>query len=114
MTPSRPCLEPTCPEPASYRGRCGAHTTTRNRETRSRNVKVYSSLKWERTRAQQLAEHPLCQCDDPECFEIATDVDHRIPIDQGGDVWAFSNLRSLAHACHSRITRRAQLGKWHG
>ncbi len=34
------------------------------------------------------------------------EVDHRVPISQGGDEWDASNLQSLCRGCHIRKTRR--------
>jgi 5-methylcytosine-specific restriction endonuclease McrA len=104
---NRVCLTPGCPQPATYRGRCATHARKRERHTH-RNKPIYNSKRWAMLRRKQLFDHPLCQCPDQTCTEIATDVDHITPIENGGAVWDQANLRSLAHACHSRITRRAQ------
>lgn len=102
--PHRVCLEPRCGDTAAYRGRCAGHARKRERITHP-NKHIYNSAKWKRTRRRQLHDHPLCR----ECGVVATDVDHIQPIEQGGDVWSFTNLRSLCHSCHSRITRGAQV-----
>lgn len=98
--PTRLCLTPRCPDPATYRGRCQRHAKQRNTETH-RNRNIYSSAKWKHTRNKVLAEEPLCPCG-----ELSTDVHHIVDMDEGGDPWARSNLQALCHACHSRITRR--------
>jgi 5-methylcytosine-specific restriction protein A len=100
-------LEPRCPEPATYRGRCATHSRQREKATHP-NKRLYNSRRWEYARRRQLFDHPLCQCDNPECNEIATDVDHIVPIEKGGDPFDRANLQSLAHDCHSRKTRREQ------
>ena len=49
-----------------------------------------------------LYDHPICQhCDQ----ELATDVDHMKPIEQGGDPWSLSNLQALSAPCHGRKTK---------
>lgn len=79
----RPCL--TCGRPTNG-SRCPAHTI-RNGSTRS----------WRRIRAQILAlDAYRCQ----RCGLPATEVDHIIPVADGGTDHP-SNLRSLCHACHA-------------
>jgi 5-methylcytosine-specific restriction endonuclease McrA len=105
--PHRLCLEPRCPEPATWRGRCPVHRTQRNRETRSKNAKVYNTKRWRLLRRRKLFLTPLCECG---CDRIATDVHHIKDIEQGGDPWSLDNLESLTHECHARITRARQQG----
>lgn len=102
--PTQVCLEPSCANPAAYRGRCPAHTTDRNRQTRSRNAPLYNTKRWQITRRHKLSLDPLCE----QCGHIATDVHHRQAVQAGGAVWAMENLEALCHACHSRQTRREQ------
>jgi 5-methylcytosine-specific restriction protein A len=102
--PTRLCLNAGCPHPATYRGRCPDHARTTNRTTH-RNRTIYNSKRWATTREAVLFLHPLCACG---CEQIATDVDHIKPIEQGGDPWARQNLQSLAHDCHARKTRSEQ------
>lgn len=103
--PTRLCLEPACGIPATYRGRCREHATKRDRDINRAGYKIYRTKKWQMTRNSYLAAHPLCECDDPTCERIATDVHHRTDIAQGGNPWSFDNLQALTHECHSRITR---------
>lgn len=105
--PIRLCLEPRCPQQAVYRGRCGAHATTRNRQTRSRNTHVYNSRRWKLLRRAYLFDHPLCETEG--CDLVATDVHHRHAIQDGGPAWEYGNLEALCHAHHSQITRREQV-----
>jgi 5-methylcytosine-specific restriction protein A len=100
--PTRLCLTPRCPNPATYRGRCATHSTTHNRATHH-NRALYNSKRWKRTRERVLYEQPLCPCG-----AIATDVDHITAIEAGGDPWARANLQGLCHPCHSTKTRREQ------
>lgn len=100
--PTRLCLEPRCASPATYRGRCQRHSREREAATH-RNKQLYSSRKWQNTRLLQLHLHPLC-----ECGQIATDVDHIVPVERGGERWEFTNLQSMCHSCHSVKTRREQ------
>jgi 5-methylcytosine-specific restriction endonuclease McrA len=102
--PTRLCLEPSCPNPVAYRGRCQRHARQRNRETRSTNSKIYNSKRWVMTRRHKLSLTPLCE----RCDDIATDVHHRNDIQAGGDIWNLDNLEALCHRCHSQETRRRQ------
>jgi 5-methylcytosine-specific restriction protein A len=98
--PSRICLEPRCPDLATYRGRCAGHARERERHTHT-NKAFYNSKRWRMLRKLVLFEQPLCACG-----EIATDVDHIVAIEDGGDRWAQSNVHGLCRSCHSRKTNR--------
>ncbi len=61
----------------------------------------YASAAWRRLRKAKLAQDPLCQY----CGEkAASQVDHALSIENGGDPFAWENLRSACVACHSRKT----------
>jgi 5-methylcytosine-specific restriction enzyme A len=61
----------------------------------------YNSRVWKFTRRVKLTASPYCEV----CkTNLATDVDHIIAINNGGDRTAMTNLRSLCHECHSRKT----------
>jgi 5-methylcytosine-specific restriction protein A len=98
--PTRLCLEPRCPHPATYRGRCATHTRSNERTTHARRH-FYNSKRWQITRSRVLFDQPLC-----ECGQIATDVDHIKAIEDGGDPWSRNNLQGLCKACHSMKTNR--------
>ena len=111
------CSRPGCPELASG-GRCDGCKREAEQARGSASQRGYNRS-WERTRAAYLKDHPVCECD--ECAAVpygqrprATDVDHidglgpRSP--HGHDP---ANLRSMAHAHHSRRTARDQPGGWH-
>ena len=54
--------------------------------------------KWRRLREQVLCAQPLCVV----CGAVAVDVDHIVPIRQGGAVLAVDNLQPLCRKCHAR------------
>ncbi|MGF6986530.1 5-methylcytosine-specific restriction protein A [Paraburkholderia atlantica] len=60
--------------------------------------------KWLRIRERQLRLHPLCaRCMDKGFVTEATEVDHIVPLFQGGtDAW--KNLQSLCESCHVEKT----------
>jgi HNH endonuclease. len=80
------------------------------REGKNGSTARLYDYRWQKARAEFLAEHPLCQC--PNCNEgkirltVATVVDHHIP--HRGNVtlfWDRSNWRAMANACHDLKTR---------
>lgn len=73
----------------------------------------YSTAKWQRLRRLKLARDPLCEYCRPS-VTAANEVDHRHAISDGGDPWAWANLASTCHQCHSRKTRNVDmLGRTH-
>lgn len=94
------CREPLCPGVATYRGYCPEHTRKKERRG-TYGYHLYRSKKWRRTRARVLLDRPLCD----ECRAVATDVHHRVDLEEGGAPFDMDNLQALCHSCHSRITR---------
>jgi len=73
----------------------------------------YSTARWQRLRRLKLQAHPLCEAcmQQYKQIEPATEVDHRIPINGGGDPFpALEWLASLCARCHNSKTRYEQLG----
>jgi 5-methylcytosine-specific restriction endonuclease McrA len=102
--PTRLCNQPRCANPATTRGRCAEHARSYNRDTH-RNRHIYNSKRWKLTRRAVLLDQPICaDCDQA----LAVDVDHIVPLEQGGDPWARSNLAGLCRSCHGSKTRREQ------
>jgi 5-methylcytosine-specific restriction enzyme A len=101
--PVRLCLEPSCPNPATWRGRCQSHARKQDRNTQRAGYHIYRTKRWRNTRRAYLHDHPLCQCG-----KIATDVHHITDIADGGDPWHPNNLQALCHPCHSQTTRTRQ------
>lgn len=66
----------------------------------------YANRRWRKVRALQLSLFPLCaHCLKRGVIEPATEVDHVIPIDKGGEIYDLANLQSLDKSCHARKTR---------
>lgn len=63
--------------------------------------------RWQKARAAFLAEHPVCQCDDPDCQRPATEV-HHIKAHRGDHdlFWDPKNWQGLTKECHSRLTAK--------
>lgn len=69
--------------------------------------RVYNLRAWAVARAQQLANEPLCRvCSALGKTTPAAEIDHIIPISQGGDWFNAENLQSLCKAHHSQKTAR--------
>lgn len=68
--------------------------------------RFYNCSRWLNLRALILSEQPLCRhCEVRGLTEIATEVDHIIPIIEGGNPTSRENLQPLCASCHSRKTR---------
>jgi 5-methylcytosine-specific restriction protein A len=51
---------------------------------------------WKRARTLQLNAHPLCAI----CNQLAAEVDHIVPFNDGGERLDSDNLQSLCCRCH--------------
>lgn len=70
---------------------------------RKEHKHIYNSSRWQRTRALKLRTNPLCEyCVSHK--KLATEVDHKKAISDGGDPWAWDNLASACKSCHSKKT----------
>jgi 5-methylcytosine-specific restriction protein A len=106
--PKTLCLAEGCPEVATGRGRCDEHRRELELERSSRRraergPRVYGKKKWQTTRLRKLAMNPICEACDKE---LAVEVDHIVPLNRGGDPYAFENLSSLCSPCHWAKTAR--------
>lgn len=58
---------------------------------------------WQKVRRVQLGREPICRA----CKrQMATCVDHIIPLSQGGERLDYQNLQSLCRGCHAAKTGR--------
>ncbi|WP_409021357.1 HNH endonuclease signature motif containing protein [Dyadobacter sp. CY261] len=64
--------------------------------------KIRNSRVWrDRIRPDQLRRFPYCQkCDKKGILKEAVEVDHIIPLEQGGEPLDSKNLQSLCKRCH--------------
>lgn len=66
---------------------------------------------WRKVRASYLLRHPLCVvCGRAGRTVEAAEVDHIVPIANGGARLDERNLQALCHSCHSRKTARTDGG----
>ncbi|MFI0914319.1 HNH endonuclease [Streptomyces abikoensis] len=92
--PSR-CSEPGCTE-LTTNGRCDAHTR-RAWANRSAAWGSGSTRKHRRWRADRLSEEPECRrCGATKELQ----VDHIVPLSEGGSRWDPANAQALCATCH--------------
>lgn len=105
----RLCQHPQCGDVADEGLYCKAHKLVKvdDRPSASRRGYTYT---WQRLRRMKLNEQPLCA--DPFGDHaaqgevvLATDVHHVKRVSDGNPVLTeMSQLQSLCHSCHSRVT----------
>ena len=115
-SPAKMCTTPRCPrrvEPNAWGlSKCAQHAAatakhyrnieTRSPETKRANKRLYGR-DWHRIRRSVLNSYPYCEM----CGAPATEVDHILPLRQGG-THDPTNLRPLCKSCHSRRTATDQ------
>lgn len=104
------CVVPLCPEFASPGfARCVEHAKQHNSEqnkyyaerTTGKVTGLYKGKKWQGTRRAILRrDRYTCQA----CKRFGNEVDHVVPLADGGKPYAPSNLQTLCKPCHSRKT----------
>jgi 5-methylcytosine-specific restriction protein A len=57
-----------------------------------------STRRWRKLRAAKLRANPICEADG--CRHVATEVDHRTPIAEGGERFSFENMTSYCAEHH--------------
>lgn len=74
----------------------------------SKNRDFYSTHTWRKIRLQVLErDNWQCQIRRKGCTELATQVDHIVPVTKGGAKFDPRNLRAACHKCNNgRINRR--------
>lgn len=109
--PQPACRFPGCPERAvPGKQYCAAHykvTEAQRREKLKDDEceQFYHTPTWRRLRMEVLRREPLCRrCAQAGITREARVVDHIVPIRQGGDKMAMSNLQPLCTACHEKKT----------
>jgi 5-methylcytosine-specific restriction protein A len=112
--PSGPCRWRGCPQRAQRDGLCEEHRRQRNREYNlqrkadpNSNSDFYRSPEWRALRKAYIQANPCCEvCRENGREVVATTVDHRVPIRQGGASLEWSNLQAMCTSCHSRKSAR--------
>jgi 5-methylcytosine-specific restriction protein A len=74
--------------------------------------RIYNSGLWKHTRRRKLAHDALCEmCLEDNLIVPAVEVDHIVPLADGGAPYDMANLCSLCTPCHSRKTADERTGK---
>lgn len=71
-------------------------------------IKLRNTNRWKKLSLQVRQENPTCNgytCRIKRRIAKTTEVDHIVPVTQGGDFWKRSNLQALCTDCHDRKTR---------
>lgn len=104
------CAYPNCPLfPEGGERYCRLHKQEKNQQADARRERDdrYKSSRWERTRTRVLTVNPLCrECLRQGYLSASREVDHVVPVKNGGEFWDDNNLQALCKSCHSRKTRR--------
>lgn len=68
-----------------------------------------NTARWRKVRKVILREHPICE----HCGRtFATEVNHIVPIIDGGAEYDLDNLEALCTECHKTVTREQRTGGW--
>jgi len=106
-----------CPRCLSYKRDQERHRSQRRRADRADRWHFYNSMPWRKLRAWFLQQHPLCaECQRSGRVAAAEQVDHVIPLAEGGAALDSANLQALCMSCHSAKTARElhRQGKFSG
>ena len=106
--PKQYCKNPGCNQLVES-GYCEKHKQPISEYDSKRNAvnaKTYDTT-WRRLRRLKLSRNPLCEiCLFKEIIEVATEVDHIIPVSQQPELrLVYENLQSACTPCHSKKTR---------
>ena len=112
--PKKHCAHPGCPNLVEAGRRyCPEHEKEEQKRINANRdpskAKQYDE-RWRRLRKLVIHREPLCrQCKKEGRLTLATEVDHIIPLAQGGTN-ELDNLQPLCHSCHSRKTAKEDGG----
>lgn len=116
VAPPTVCSYPGCLRSAARGGRCERHPREPRRRERTEVDREYDRRRgsakargydatWRRLRGAVLAAEPRCvRCLAAGRVRLATEVDHIVPLDQGGARLDPENLQPLCHSCHVQKT----------
>lgn len=75
-------------------------------------MRLYGTIGWQKKRANQLRECPLCcYCERQGRVTAATVADHIIPHNNDAEAFWTNKLQSLCKPCHDSIKQRQELGQ---
>lgn len=98
--PARACI--ICSRPSiPGASRCPEHSRSGWDTWKAKNphASSYSSPAWRSLRARVLKEEPVCRV----CgVNPSTQVDHLLPVAEGGSFFARDNCRGICRSCHAK------------
>jgi len=105
---SRLCASPGCGETAVRQGRCPAHMRAEWRRVEryrgTAKARGYDE-DWKRLRAAVLRVEPFCRaCTAAGVIQLAQEVDHVVPLAEGGARLERANVQPLCRECHAAKT----------
>jgi 5-methylcytosine-specific restriction protein A len=71
--------------------------------------RFYDQRRWRHLSTRKLHANPLCEYCPPGVLTPATQVDHVIAIEAGGDPWNWDNLKSACDRCHAAKSAQVDL-----
>lgn len=103
------CALPTCPNIATYAGRCAKHAMQKDHARGTAPERGYDGV-WRRFRISFLHQHPVCEdCVAAGYFDRkATEVHHVRKLRDGGARLDPANCMALCKSCHQRRTARGE------
>lgn len=109
VKPATPCSQPGCPE-LSHERFCPTHAKAEDQRYRTYQrdpaINKRYDHRWRKIRNAYITRHPLCEhCQQDGCVTPAQEVDHIIPLENGG-THDEANLQALCKSCHSSKTAR--------
>ena len=101
------CAHPGCSAKVK-RGHCPEHTKAqqkRDRWERGTSAQRGYDARWRKVRDRKLKVEPLCEpCQANGRTTAASEVDHIVPLNDGGARLAWRNLQSICRECHASKT----------
>ncbi len=107
-----PCAESGCPRLVTT-ARCPEHTgQTRQRYDQQRGSAAARGYdrRWEKFRIWFLRRHPVCEIRTHCNGDGASEVDHKVPLVDGGARLDEANCQGACKPCHSAKTARENRG----
>lgn len=117
--PLKPCRQTGCPElVGEFDVWCAEHRGEENARTHASSTRgKYRTRKWKLLRLKVFNRDGY-QCvwvekdTGKRCVKMATQVDHLIPVEEGGPMWDEKNLQSLCDRHHGMKTRGEVFARW--
>lgn len=112
VKPVAACSTGVCSEPGTVKGKCRDHARVYDEQIKKDTAErrgVYTSRRWKGLRTLVFKQQGG-KCAVPDCYNLATDLDHVTPLRDGGDPYDRANLQGLCKKHHSSKTRREVFG----